>query len=108
MQLERINLELKRMRYGLNNILGYLELILYLKWLRGVYVQSLHLILFYFHWKWTACSILKEGGVSFAKSAHRKGIHEFWLHDQNPMAYNRSRTGTWQSLPDQDPTAQIL
>jgi hypothetical protein len=31
MQLELINLELKRMRYGLNKILGYLELILYLK-----------------------------------------------------------------------------
>jgi hypothetical protein len=31
MQLEQINLELKRMRYELNKILGYLELILYLK-----------------------------------------------------------------------------
>jgi hypothetical protein len=31
LQLEQTNLELKQMRYGLNKILGYLELILYLK-----------------------------------------------------------------------------
>jgi hypothetical protein len=40
-QLERINLELKRMRYGLNKILGYLELILYLKMTsKGLYAKS--------------------------------------------------------------------
>jgi hypothetical protein len=34
-------LELKRMRYGLNKILGYLELILYLKMTsRGLYAKS--------------------------------------------------------------------
>jgi hypothetical protein len=41
MQLERINLELKRIRYGLNKILGYLELILYLKMTsKGLYAKS--------------------------------------------------------------------
>jgi hypothetical protein len=41
MQMEWINLELKRMRYGLNKILGYLELILYLKMTSsGLYTKS--------------------------------------------------------------------
>jgi hypothetical protein len=61
MQLERINLELKRMRYGLNKILGYLELILYLKMTsKGLYAKYPFNSIFF--------SLKMDGGLNTTKS----------------------------------------
>jgi hypothetical protein len=106
MQLERINLELKRMRYGLNKILGYLELILYLKMTsRGLYAKSLfNSILF---------SQKMDGGFFWRKP---RGLFETlptkgypWISaaglDLDASDYIRAGT-LWQPL-DHDPPVWI-
>jgi hypothetical protein len=75
MQLEQINLELKWMRYRLNKILGYLELILYLKMTsRGLYAKSLFNSIFSL--KMDDGFFEENRGVSL-KLCPRRGIHGF-------------------------------